>query len=391
MESRFEPMETPFEPAETRETRFEPAESRETRFEPDVFDVLRTLGRLAVSSVDKGRRFERLMKFAFLRHPGEYGPSRFENVWLWSEWPGRSAAGFGQDIGIDLVAEQTEAHGGGLCAIQCKFYDFGARVPTKAVDSFLAASAAGEFSSRILVATSDLAGPARVKISKARPRCELLLGAHLRQWRVRWGDFLERPEDLAFDQTRYRPHPYQFEAVDKVAAGFYEHDRGKLILPCGTGKSVVALWIAERAAGLGGRVLYLVPSIALMGQTMREWARQRDPAVPHRYVGICSDVRAGRNDEDADMSELAMPVTTDPGRISKQLAASHSGAMTVVFCTYQSLPRVAEAHAAGAPAFDLAVCDEAHRTTGVHEGAAGGSAFALVHDEHEVWRSGACT
>jgi len=384
----------------------------EAGFEHDVFDVLRTLSRLAGSRVDKGRRFERLMKFAFLRHPGEYGPSRFSEVWLWSEWPERAARGYGADIGIDLVARQTDAYGGGLCAIQCKFHE--GVVPTSGVNSFLAASSAPEFNARILVATSRLTRPAHTKIRKARPRCELLLGSHLGGWRVRWGDFLDRPEDLAFDDIRYEPHPYQREAVDKVEAGFWEHDRGKLVLPCGTGKSVVALWIAERVAGRGGRVLYLVPSIALMGQTMREWARQRDPKIPHRYIGVCSDVKAGRNAEDADLAELAMPVTTDPARISAQLApgreaarpveapvpatlldqqgaapsrggAGPADALTVAFCTYQSLPLVAEAQAAGAASFDLAVCDEAHRTTGIHESAAGGSAFTLIHSEERVW------
>ena len=169
----------------------------------------------------------------------------------------------------------------------------------------------------------------------------------------------------------------------KVVDGFQEHDRGKLVLPCGTGKSVVALWIAEQMAGRGGRVLYLVPSIALMGQTMREWARQRDPAIPHRYIGICSDTRAGRNDEDADMAELAMPVTTDPEQVAEKLSEDDPDSMTAVFCTYQSLELVASARAEGAPVFDLALCDEAHRTTGIQESEKG-SAFTLIHDEDEV-------
>jgi len=160
------------------------------------------------------------------------------------------------------------------------------------------------------------------------------------------------------------------------------------VLPCGTGKSVVALWIAERLAGAGGRVLYLVPSIALMGQTMREWAAQRDPEVPHRYIGVCSDTRAGRNDEDADIAELALPVTTDPERVAEALAGAGPSTMTVVFCTYQSLGVVEQAQraAAGGAAssrFDVAVCDEAHRTTGVHEADAG-SHFTLIHDSARI-------
>ncbi|MYI30676.1 MAG: DEAD/DEAH box helicase [Acidimicrobiia bacterium] len=330
------------------------------------------------------------MPYAFKRHPGEYGPSRFKQVWRWMDWPDREAHGYGPDIGIDLVAEQTETWGGGLCAIQTKFYDSGS-VDKAAVDSFLSASSAEIFTNRILVVTSSLTAHAQTMVSKTSPRCEVLYGSDIEGWPVEWAAFLHSPDKLIFGQLRFEPFAYQAEAVSKVVAGFAEYDRGKLVLPCGTGKSVVALWIAEQLAGRGRRVLYLVPSIALMGQTMREWARQRDPAVPHRYIGICSDTRAGRNDEDADMAELAMPVTTDPEQIAEKLSEDNPGSMTAIFCTYQSLALVAQAQANGAPGFDLALCDEAHRTTGIDAHRTNGSykeaeasGFRLIHDERRV-------
>ena len=330
----------------------------------------------------RGGAFERLLRFALERHPGEYGPSRFEAVWLWDEWPDRVAHGYGHDIGIDLVARQTEAHGGGLCAVQAKFYDTGS-VDHGSVAKFLAASGTDHFDSRLLVVTGNLTEHAKKLISKASPRCEVLYGHDLESWPVLWEEFLDAPERLRFDPEPFEPYPFQRAAVEKVVAGFGGCDRGRLILPCGTGKSVVALWIAERVADRGGRVLYLVPSIALMGQTMRHWARRRAPDIPHRYIGICSDTRAGRSDEDADLAELAMPVTTDPQRIGAQLEGDHPEAMTVVFCTYQSLPLVAGAQAEGAPEFDLVICDEAHRTTGIATGDKG-SHFTLVHDDEAV-------
>ena len=332
------------------------------------------------------------MKAAFERHPGEYGPARFKRVWMWSDWPERESRGFlAQDTGIDLVAEQTEAHGGGLCAIQCKFYADQHKVPTKDINSFLANSGTDDFQRRILVVTGNMTAPAWTNIKKASPRCEVITAPDLKRWPVRWVDFFDEPDALSFDSVRYEPFPFQAEAVDNVEIGFESGDRGTLILPCGTGKSVVSLWIAERIVGLGGKVLYLVPSIALMGQTMREWARQRNPDIPHRYIGICSDVRAGRASEDADLSELAMPVSTDPERISQQLGHSSNHEMTVVFCTYQSLPLVSEAQSAGDGSagngvdFDLVICDEAHRTAGVqHRGVGSGSGFRLIHDEERI-------
>ena len=166
--------------------------------------------------------------------------------------------------------------------------------------------------------------------------------SELDEWDVDWREFVDNPEDLHFrSDRRYTPFPYQRDAVDAVCTEFESHDRGQLILPCGTGKTAVTLWIAEQQVGVGGRVLYLVPSIALMAQTMREWGDQKKLNL--RYVGICSDMRAGRNNEDAPLEDLDIPVTTDPGKILGGLQKERPDVMTVVFCTYQSLPLVADA------------------------------------------------
>ena len=129
-------------------------------------------------------------------------------------------------------------------------------------------------------------------------------------------------------------------------------------------------------------MLYLVPSISLFQQSMREWAEQR--AVPHRYVGICSDTRAGRNDEDASLQELEIPVTTDPAAITEALRNAPPDAMTTVFCTYHSLGLVERAQDEGAPPFDLVLCDEAHRTTGIERPGDKTSPFVLVHDAQRI-------
>ena len=176
--------------------------------------------------------------------------------------------------------------------------------------------------------------------------------------------------------------------MEQVLSGFQNNDRGKLILPCGTGKTAVTLWTAEKQVNLGGRVLYLVPSIALMAQTMREWSEQK--SVPLRYLGICSDTRAGRTDEDASLLELDYPVTTDLEKIKAGLCKERPDALLAVFCTYQSLALVEEVQSQGAPAFDLVICDEAHRTTGIEEPAHKRndeqkiSPFRLVHDEARI-------
>jgi len=361
-------------------------------------DLLAMLAERYESPQARGAAFERLMQRTLQCHPDVYGPQRFAQVWRWAEWPEREALGYGADIGIDLVAEQTETAGGGLCAIQTKAYAAG-RVDKGAVDSFISASATDDFTARLLVLTAPPTAQARLMIEKASPRCEVLHRSDLESWPLNWSECLDDPSRLRFaTEDRHTPKPFQAEAVAKVVAEFAEHDRGRLVLPCGTGKSVVSLWVAEQMAGIGGRVLYLVPSIALMNQTMREWASQRDPAIPHRYIGVCSDTRAGHTAEDAPLVELAMPVTTDPERITAQLTATDTTAMTVVFCTYQSLSLIADAQSDAslfgpAPAFDLAICDEAHRTTGIEEVTARKPAsgaqrtvtpYSLIHDPSRV-------
>ena len=356
-------------------------------FESDFYLALNTLRGEAGGPADSGRRFERLMRRAFETHPYEYGPERFEHVWLWSEWPERTAMGYGADIGIDLVAKQTPAYGGGLCAIQCKNYAATHKVPTSGVDSFLAASGAKHFSSRILVVTSDLGQAGWTKVEKASPRCEVIGPALLDSWDAPWQEFLDRPDEFAFaTRTRHKPRPDQREALDAVAKGYQQGSRGRLIMPCGTGKSLMAMWAAEENVGAGGTVLYLVPSIALMGQTMREWARHR--GTGHVYVGVCSDKTTGHRSDDGDaardLAELSMPVSTDRAGIAQALAQPTGNKMRVVFSTYQSLPVLASA----VPehfAFDLVVCDEAHRTTGVDRPTDDEvSAFRLIHDDKAV-------
>ena len=341
-----------------------------------VLDHIRSI---AGTEVEKGRLFERLMKAYFQQDP--LYRDRFSDVRLWSEWAATRPDFDGADIGIDLVAEERA---GGVCAIQCKCYAPGTRISKAHLDSFISASAREPFTARIVVDTGDGWGPNAVKTVTGLDReCTVLRFGDLASRPFEWPDLVrEEPEALSWRAEPYRLRPHQQAAFDDTIAGFAEHDRGKLVMACGTGKTFAALRIAEAAAGLGGRVLYLVPSISLFQQSMREWAEQR--SVPHRYIGICSDTRAGRNDEDATLQELEIPVTTDPAAIGMALRNAPTDAMTAVFCTYHSLGLVERAQDDGAPPFDLVLCDEAHRTTGIERPGDRTSPFVLVHDAERV-------
>ncbi|MDE2974550.1 MAG: DEAD/DEAH box helicase family protein [Gemmatimonadota bacterium] len=351
---------------------------------------------ISETEAQKDRLFERLMQ-AYFREDPLY-QERFSQVWLWKEWvphfneeEARRAARHPEsgpplrfdltDTGVDLVAEERD---GGWCVIQCKCYAPGTRIAKGHLDSFVSASARDPFTSRVFVDTGDSWGPNALKTLRGlKPACIVLRFGDLASRPFDWPDLVSRdPEDLRYVGEPFDLRPHQREALEDVLAGFRDHDRGKLVMACGTGKTFTALRIAEEVAGTGGRVLYLVPSISLFAQSMREWATQK--SIPHRYVGICSDPRAGRHDEDASVMELEIPVTTDPKRISAALRERRPGFMTVVFCTYHSLPIVERAQEEGAPPFDLVLCDEAHRTTGVDRPGDRTSPFVLVHDKDRI-------
>ena len=224
---------------------------------PHFTEALTLLRDRATDMFGMGRSFERLMKSALLQEPVIWG-QRFTQVWMWDEWPGRD----GQDAGIDLVAEERD---GGLCAIQCKFFDPHRPVPRKAIDSFMVKSEPAQYTSRLIINTGGRIQGNTLKALQAVSKIPRVLDAsELEQWDVDWLAYVDNPEGLEFPaRAPYTPFPYQQEAIDAVCTGFDTHNQGQLILPCGTGKTAVTLWIAERQVGLGGRVLYLVPSIAL--------------------------------------------------------------------------------------------------------------------------------
>lgn len=329
----------------------------------------------ATDERDKGTKFERFMK-RYLQLEPMYA-DRFSQVWLWDEWPERN----GQvDTGIDLVAR--DRYTGELTAIQCKFYDPARTLDKKQIDSFFTAAGKVDFAYGMVVSTTDKwskhAESALEDQSKPMTRLRL---ADLEDSTIDWSEFnLDRPEDMV-QLDRKEPRKYQREAIDDVVTGFQAGDRGKLIMACGTGKTYTSLKIVEEMVPVGGSALFLVPSIALLQQTLNEWSAQATVAL--RPLAVCSDTKVGRREhEDVSVHDLAFPATTDPQKLFYRASIS-TGAetVTVVFSTYQSIDVIAQAQALGLPEFDLILCDEAHRTTGITEATHDDSAFVRVHDQ----------
>nr|WP_260173847.1 type ISP restriction/modification enzyme [Nocardioides albus] len=346
-----------------------------------IHEVLGNLRATALDKRDQGDKFERLVQ-AYLRNDPEWA-AKFEDVWLWSEWPNRGKT---TDIGIDLVAKIRDTES--FAAIQCKFYDAGHTVSKKDIDSFLAASMRPEFgfAQRYLFDTAaSWSGNAEEELKGVAQRVDI---GYLQEAAFDWSAYDWKTPEVLVPTGKKEPRPHQKNAMDDVFKGLQTHDRGKLIMACGTGKTFTSLKIAEHMAGAGKTVLFLVPSIQLLSQTLREWMANSEVEI--RPFAVCSDVRVGRkaNTEDADMStvDLTEPATTDAKTLIErfQVGRHAKERMTVVFSTYQSIDVIAEAQKQGLEEFDLVICDEAHRTTGVTLAGGDDSSFVKIHDNQVV-------
>ncbi|MDA8008680.1 MAG: DEAD/DEAH box helicase family protein [Alphaproteobacteria bacterium] len=346
--------------------------------------VLGSIGSLKTTKA-KGNAFERFTKW-FLENDPVFA-SRFASVEVWSKWKYND----GQDTGIDLVAMEND---GTWCAIQCKYHeDRTHQISQDEVKGLVAKTKSLSQKHKSQTQLDEYTMAEKV---------ELLSKKHNKEMHMMFvhsgGDLSMNAEKMLrdtncavvnyhrfrssgitnWDPDRKSPRVkkqsllnHQAEALTSVMEGFKDADRGQLIMACGTGKTRTALAIAERQVGGGGGwVLYVVPSISLIHQTLDEWSRHA--SISHHYVVVCSDDTV--KVDQGSVLDLPYPATTDIGQIRSRMGAKTAGRMGVVFCTYQSVSRLAGIK------FDLMVCDEAHRTTGLKDD----SPFRMVHDNRKL-------
>lgn len=382
------------------------------------YQVLREVQDNSYTSRDVGTKFEKIIRNYFYTSKKYAG--QVKKVWLWNDFPYKAQFG-GQDTGIDVII-WTQI--GDYWAVQCKCYDKNTVMDKNMVDSFLSTSSRtfvndlGErikFAARIWVSTSEKWGRNALEaMSNQDPPCIIL-----------------RPDELAYDATvdwgklnddsygtkaamhvARTPRPHQIEAIAKAHEYYKTHDRGKIIMACGTGKTYTSLKLVEKETKNKGLVLILVPSIALVNQTLNEWNTYSEKILEN--ICVCSDATASaqrqpQNTADNiadDLKNLAMPAVTNPVGVARQIALEHEKAdgMVVVFSTYQSIDVISKAQqilkgtadidsSALFPRdkinhldknysydFDYIVCDEAHRTTGSTALGEAESEFVKVHD-----------
>ncbi|UJF15962.1 DEAD/DEAH box helicase family protein [Jeotgalibaca sp. MA1X17-3] len=335
---------------------------------------------------DRGTLFEHLVK-AYLTYEPMY-QQLFDEVWLLHEVPEEYGISR-KDTGTDLVAinHQTKE----LTAIQAKYYSEDTSINKGIIDSFLNEVGKTVYSNGIIITSTDnwTNNAEEALNDRSKPITRISL-SQLRDSRVDWSAYsFSKPEEVVL-QVAKTPRKHQKEAIQKVVDGFKEVDRGKLIMAPGTGKTYTSLQIAEEMLKDKKeplKVLYLVPSIQLLSQSLRGWSG--DTRYQMETLAVCSDRKVtkgpgGTELEDIAASDIGFPATTDYQRLLKYqttIEESHKKFdMLVVFSTYHSTGVIQQAQAEGFYEFDLIIADEAHRTTGIRKENEEGSPFVKVHN-----------
>ena len=353
------------------------------------FDSLvQQINELAETQRDRGTYFEYLARAYFQNEPTYQ--NEFKNIWMLADVP--EEYGIPKtDIGVDLVAETFT---GELVAIQAKFYD--RAIQKSNIDSFLSELGKNYYKSGIIVASTDKWGKNAEKALADRSDIVRIGLSDLRNSRIDWDKFsFERPDEVTV-KAKKKPRYYQKEVIEKALTYFKENDRGQLIMAPGTGKTFTSLKVAEAMAKESDKeqyvVLYLVPSIQLLTQTLRGWNNDTDMTMSS--MAVTSDRNASRSSVKQDesniqikASDIGYPATTSPEKVLNnylELMRKPKKDLLVVFGTYQSIDVLGKAQKEGFPEFDLIIADEAHRTTGAKALGEEDSSFTKVHSNSNV-------
>ncbi len=346
-----------------------------------IIEILEEFRKIFANERDKGTAFEKIVKI-YLENEPKYREI-IEKVWMWTDFPYRDNIG---DTGIDLVAKTVYDE---YWAIQCKFYAEDHEITKGDVDTFLATSSKyfyvdGEkrkYDYRLFASTTNYYSKnAEETLLDQDPPVGRISLETLLESQIDWKKY-SPVQNVIELKDKKTPRNHQNKAIKDVLYGFKKHDRGKLIMACGTGKTFTSLRIAEEQLNGTGNVLFLVPSIALASQTLTEWAAQC--RYSFNAAIVCSDNKASKGEESID---LGFPSTTDVNRLKKWAdKCKYDGKeMNFIFSTYQSIDVVSNFQKMTDYHFDIIICDEAHRTTGVTLSDEDESYFVKVHDDNFI-------
>lgn len=320
-----------------------------------------------------GKLFEYFTKYYFTVNP-EYS-QLYSKVWLYDEIPTEIKLRLNfpdRDFGIDLLLQDNQNR---FTAVQCKFKNDEDYILKWKRDSLTHPFTLAERCNYVMIFTN--AAGCVSEIEQREKYVQVAIGELINtSAEVLSAIKLFIDTNTIKSVEKYSRLPHQVIAVNKTVEYFNSNDRTQLILPCGAGKTLAALWVKEDLQSKNTLVLF--PSLALLRQFKTEWANQR--SEDYIYINVCSERDIDVAAEDSTVThtyEISGEVTTSPDRIREFLSSATN---KIVFSTYQSIEAV-ETALKFLPnfSFDLIICDEAHRTAGQKT-----NTFAIVHDQSRI-------
>jgi predicted helicase len=315
----------------------------------------------------KGAAFERLTQL-YLQTTPEYR-SELRHVWTLREVPPDICKRLDlppRDEGIDLIA--CTRHGE-YWAIQSKFRSERDKPLNRRELGTFSSLAFNTCSSIALAVVAHTCSKPVSKRHLMRNTTEIGLDRWQSLDQEAWRLIVAKLKGRSARPEARRPKPHQLAAISEAKKHFISDGatRGRLIMPCGTGKSLTAYWIAE--ALKAKTILVAVPSLALVRQSLADWTREflAHNVLPD-WLCVCSDESVGNLERDefvGEVYDLGLPTHTDTTEIAALLRAPSNGPR-IVFTTYQSSDKLAAAARKARFKFDLAILDEAHKTVGAH-------------------------
>ena len=330
----------------------------------------------------KGDVFEYLTKYYLLTEP--IYASTFRNIYHHSDIPTDIRDRLllpHPEVGVDLIAELYD---GSYCAIQCKFHEDPDRnVSYEELSTFFSVTERREtfdqLSNRLICTTAQEISKTVSKLHNGKMGFITLMHYEaMNEERFEAIHTLIKGSKPDFKAANPRKH--QIKALEKVSHYFNAmgSDRGKIIHPCGSGKSLTAYWTAQN---LGAKkVLLAVPSLALIRQTLTVWAKESlANKLPISFMAVCSDEDINETDDQVlHTSDLGVSVTTDPVKVTEFLQSERDG-LKLLLTTYQSGEVVISASKKLGYVFDLGIFDEAHKTVGQKD-----RKFSLLIDDDRI-------
>ncbi len=320
--------------------------------------------------------FEKFAKYYFLCNPSV--KNDYKKVWLYNEIPYEIKEKLNlpnKDYGIDLILQNNHYE---FVAVQCKFkLDENKKLcwtkdkignffgSTNKVDGYIVFSNAFDI---------DEVSQTRNQHFQFINITDLL--------EIKTETFLAISDFLNNSKVKNQllsPKPHQETAIQNAVNYYANNNIGKLILPCGAGKTLTSLWIKE--ALNTNSTLVILPSLSLLRQFKNEWKSQSKQQFD--YLCVCSDSDIDNDDDTIKTKtyQVDIKVSSNPEEIRQFLERE---AQKIIFSTYQSLDKVRDSIAKTDIFFDFSICDEAHRTAGMKNKDTKESNYTLIHDNSQI-------